>query len=90
VILRATAGIDDVLDQPAPQAWVTAFGDSSIDFDVRYWHQSDILTTFRARSAVAMAIKASFDAEGIEIPFPQRVVTMVPDALVDDATDEPA
>ncbi len=87
VILRATASVEDVLSQPAPQAWVTAFGDSSIDFDVRYWHPSDIVTMFRARSAVAMAIKESFDAEGIEIPFPQRVVTMVPDELGDAEPD---
>lgn len=79
VILDATSSIDGVEAEPAPQAWVTAFGDSSIDFDVRYWHRSDILSMFRTRSEVAMAIKAGFDAEGIEIPFPQRVVTMVDD-----------
>ncbi len=64
---------------PAPQAWVTTFGESSIDFDVRYWHDPDIATVFRVRSEVAMAIKAAFDGAGVEIPFPQRVVTMVRD-----------
>jgi small conductance mechanosensitive channel len=76
VILRATQGVQGVLEAPAPQAWVTTFNESSIDFDVRYWHESDILTMFRVRSGVAMAIKTAFDAEGIEIPFPQRVVTL--------------
>ncbi len=76
IILEAVRGVDGVLQRPAPQAWVTAFGDSSIDFDVRFWHASEILVQFRVRSAAAMAIKAAFDAEGIEIPFPQRVVTM--------------
>ena len=76
VILRATQGVQGVLETPAPQAWVTTFNDSSIDFDVRYWHESDILSMYRVRSGVAMAIKAAFDAEGIEIPFPQRVITM--------------
>lgn len=79
VILRATQGVQGVLDTPAPQAWVTTFNDSSIDFDVRYWHESDILSMFRVRSGVAMAIKAAFDTEGIEIPFPQRVVTLPAD-----------
>ena len=76
VILEATQGVTGVLETPAPQAWVTTFNDSSIDFDVRYWHESDILSMFRARSDVAMAIKSAFDANGIEIPFPQRVVTL--------------
>lgn len=79
VILEAVHSVDGVLDAPAPQAWVTTFGESSIDFDVRYWHMPPIATVFRVRSDVAMAIKAAFDAEGIQIPFPQRVVTMVPD-----------
>lgn len=76
-ILDAVAGIEEVHDHPAPQAWVTTFGESSIDFDVRYWHEPDIATVFRVRSAAAMAIKAAFDAVDIQIPFPQRVVTMV-------------
>ena len=79
VILRATQEVQGVLETPPPQAWVTTFNDSSIDFDVRYWHESDILSMFRVRSGVAMAIKAAFDAEGIEIPFPQRVVTLPAD-----------
>jgi small conductance mechanosensitive channel len=83
VILAAVSIVDGVLGTPAPQAWVTEFGESSIDFDVRFWHGSDIATVFRVRSDVAMAVKAAFDREGIEIPFPQRVVTMVPGASDD-------
>lgn len=79
VIVAATSVVEGVLDTPEPQAWVTEFGESSIDIDVRFWHASDIATMFRVRSGVAMSIKAAFDREGIEIPFPQRVVTMVAD-----------
>ncbi|HSP03792.1 MAG TPA: mechanosensitive ion channel family protein [Acidimicrobiales bacterium] len=79
VLLAAVTGVDGVIPAPAPQAWVTTFGESSIDFDVRFWTASDIATVFRVRSGVAMAIKDAFDDEGIEIPFPQRVVTMVAD-----------
>ncbi len=90
VILRATQGVQGVLETPPPQAWVTTFNDSSIDFDVRYWHESDILSMYRVRSGVAMAIKQAFDAEGIEIPFPQRVVTLPPDGEPgDDRGDGP-
>jgi small conductance mechanosensitive channel len=82
-IVGAATGVAGVLAAPAPQAWVTTFNESSIDFDVRFWTASDIATVFRVRSGVAMAIKDAFDREGIEIPFPQRVVTMVPDETTD-------
>lgn len=88
VILLAAQGVQGVLHTPPPQAWVTTFNDSSIDFDVRFWHESDILSMFRVRSDVAMAIKSAFDAEGIEIPFPQRVVTMPGDGHSDDRGPE--
>lgn len=78
-ILESVHSVDGVLPVPDPQAWVTTFNESSIDFEVRYWHAPDIATLYRVRSGVAMAIKGAFDAAGIEIPFPQRVVTMVPD-----------
>jgi small-conductance mechanosensitive channel len=77
VVLKTRRPVDGVHAPPLPQAWVTTFGESSIDFGIRFWHQPDIATLFRVRSAVAMAVKAAFDAEGIENPFPQRVVTMV-------------
>lgn len=79
LLIAAVRTVDGALPNPAPQAWVTTFGESSIDFDVRFWHASDIATLFRVRSDVAMAIKGAFDREGIEIPFPQRVVTVVGD-----------
>ena len=85
VILAAASVVDGVLDTPGPQAWVTAFGESSIDLDVRFWHAADIATMFRVRSDVAMSIKAALHREGIEIPFPQRVVTLVADEPDDEA-----
>lgn len=51
------------------------FGDSSINFHVRFWiafsGQADFL---RARSDAIMAIKSGFDREGITIPFPIRTL----------------
>ena len=73
-ILEAVTGIDGVLAEPAPQALVEAFGSSSIDFVVRYWHLPAIAVEWQVRDAVAVAVKRRFDALDIEIPFPQRVV----------------
>ena len=75
VLLEAVRSVDDVLVEPRdPEAWVEQFGESSIDFAVRFWHAPDIATEWRVRSAVAMAINEALDAAGIEIPFPQRVL----------------
>ncbi|CAN5844962.1 mechanosensitive ion channel family protein [soil metagenome] len=74
VLLAASASVDGVRPEPAPEAWVEQFGESSIDFALRWWHLPDIATTWRVRSGVAMAVKAAFDEAGIEIPFPQRTL----------------
>jgi len=51
------------------------FGDSSINFVVRFWtdvnKQKDVLT---AQSKAVMAIKKVFDANDINIPFPIRTL----------------
>ena len=83
VLLRAAAGVDGVRPQPAPEAWVEQFGESSIDFALRWWHPSDIATLWRVRSDVAMAVKTAFDDAGIEIPFPQRTVGFLPGVELD-------
>lgn len=51
------------------------FGDSSINFEIRFWidfhRQPDYLA---ARSEAVMRIKAAFDANDITIPFPIRTL----------------
>ena len=75
VLLEAVQSVDDVLVAPRePEAWVEQFGESSIDFAVRFWHAPDIATEWRVRSAVAMAINDGLEQAGIEIPFPQRTL----------------
>ncbi len=57
----------------APSFFVREFGDSSINFQIRVFVPSS-----RRRNPVGselrLAIKDAFDREGIEIPFPQRVL----------------
>ncbi len=80
VLLAAVASVDGVRPEPAPQAWVEQFGESSIDFALRFWHAPDIATLWRVRSGVAMAVKTALDGAGIEIPFPQRTLGFLPGA----------
>ncbi|MBW3554675.1 MAG: mechanosensitive ion channel family protein [Gemmatimonadetes bacterium] len=51
------------------------FGDSSINFQIRFWISfSGQVDFLRARSDAIMAIKSGFDREGITIPFPIRTL----------------
>ena len=74
LLLDTLRRVEGVLETPAPEVWVEAFGESSIDLSVRFWHRPDIATLWRVRSAVAVAVKGALDDAGVTIPFPQRVV----------------
>ncbi len=74
VALEATKTVDGVLDTPGVEVFVHTFGESSIDFAVRFWHAPSIAATWRVRDTVARSIARSFRQHGVEIPFPQRVL----------------
>jgi small conductance mechanosensitive channel len=63
-----------VLDDPEPQVAVAELADSSVNLVVRPWvNTADYWT---ARFDVTHKIKEAFDANDIEIPFPQRFLHM--------------
>ena len=57
---------------PAPLVAVGNLGDSSVDLLVRVWCQGSDF--WALKWDLTKALKEAFEAEGIEIPFPQRVV----------------
>lgn len=60
------------LQNPEPKIFFLGFGDSSIDLQLCVWTEKE---NFRAlKNSLQREIKERFDAKGIEIPFPQRVV----------------
>ncbi len=61
----------DILDTPEPMILFREFGDSSLNFDVRFW-TADSTTWLELQSDVTIAINNAFKKAGIEIPFPQR------------------
>ncbi len=64
--------IDRVLKSPAPACNLVAFGESSVDFDLRFWINDPANGVSNVRSAVMLAIWDILHENGIEIPFPQR------------------
>jgi small conductance mechanosensitive channel len=86
VLVGAVEEADGVLDRPPAEVWVKEFDDSAVTLAVRFWHAPDIASLWRVRSHVAVAVKKALDGAGIEIPFPQRVLSFVT-AGVDDSPD---
>ena len=87
VLERAARSVDGVLGDPGAEVLLTGFGDSSIDFVVRYWHGPSIAEFWRVRSDVAFAVEAALDEAGITIPFPQRTLWFPDGSAADGEPD---
>jgi len=61
----------EVLPLPAPNPLFVGFGDSSLNFELRFW-TPEYDASIRVGSEVRTAIVTAFKEAGIEIPFPQR------------------
>ncbi len=72
VILDILQKDERVHANPAPVVFLHTFGDSSLDLVVRAWTDTGNLWPVYFDSMEK--IKSAFDKNGIEIPFPQRVV----------------
>jgi len=72
LLLEIAGRHPDVLKQPSPEVVFTAFGDSSLNFDLRVWTVNQVQTPKRLKSDLYFAIFAAFRERKIEIPFPQR------------------
>ena len=79
--LAAVAKLSRVLNEPAPVCNLVKFGDSSLDFSLRFWISDPIEGVGNVRSAALLALWDAFKREGIEIPYPVREVRMVPPAV---------
>lgn len=76
LMVQAAAAQPRVLADPGPTAFLVAFADSSINLEVGFWIEDPTAGTLLLRSDINLAILRSFREAGIEIPFPQREVTL--------------
>ena len=73
LLLEVAGSHPKVLAEPGSEAIFLSMGDSSLDFELRAW-TDDFGNWVTTRSDLMTEVYERLTAEGIEIPFPQRVV----------------
>ena len=81
VIRASLDGLEGVLEDPAPEVLLTELGDSSVNFEVRYWTEPSIRSVRHTQDRVLAAVKTAVEGAGMTIPWPIR--TLVVDGPVD-------
>ena len=71
VLGRVMEGEDRIYPDPRPLVLFRGFGNSSLDFELRFWAR-DYSTYVQLASDVASAVYDELEREGITVPFPQR------------------
>lgn len=75
VTLETISSLEDISKSDPIQFFFTEFGDSSINFEVRFWVDFKVQPDFlEARSNAIIAIKEAFESNDIMIPFPIRTL----------------
>ncbi len=82
--IEAAKSVDRVLSHKAPVCHIVGFGDSSVDYILRFWIKDPTGGLTNIRGNVFLALWDVFQENDISIPFPQREIRM----LADDANPE--
>jgi small-conductance mechanosensitive channel len=78
IAIEAAASVDRVLTAPRPPVChIVGFGDSSVDYILRFWIDDPTGGLTNIRGAVFLALWDAFKAGGVDIPFPQREVRLL-------------
>ena len=78
-MIGAVEGLEGIEGPPHEvEAFAYEFGDSSINFEVRFWHKAEIKEMWEARDRATQAIKIALDEAAITIPFPQTTLWFGP------------
>jgi small-conductance mechanosensitive channel len=81
IAINAALSVKRVLAQRKPVCWVTGFGDSSVDYVLRFWIGDAQGGLTNVRGQVYLALWDAFRDNGVSIPFPQREVRLLNDQI---------
>jgi len=74
--VEATKEVERVVSYRPSVCWLTGFGDSSLDFVLRFWIKDPQNGLTNIRGQVLLALWDSFKANDIRIPYPHREVIL--------------
>jgi len=77
VAIDAASSVDRVLQSRPPVCHIVGFGDSSVDYILRFWITDPTGGLTNIRGNVYLALWDAFKENGISIPFPQREVRLL-------------
>jgi small-conductance mechanosensitive channel len=77
-IMAVLPDIKRVIADPAPSVQLSAFASDGLELTISFWIADPENGTGSVKSDVNMALLRLFNANSIEIPFPQRVVRVMP------------
>ena len=72
--IEAAMGVGRVDVDRRPVCWLTGFGESSLDFVLRFWIHDPQQGLTNVRGKVFLALWDAFKENGIKIPYPHREV----------------
>ena len=85
IAIEAASSVERVEDRPPPRGskqprppvcWLIGFGESSLEFKLRFWISDPQEGTTNIRGKVLLAVWDAFKENGIRIPYPHREIIM--------------
>jgi small-conductance mechanosensitive channel len=74
--IEAVAGVPRVVSSKSPACWLAGFGDSSLDFLLRFWIRDPQQGLAGIQGTVLLAVWDKLKENGITIPYPHREIVM--------------
>jgi len=74
LMVEAANASPRVLDSPKPAVWMTGFGESALEHEIRVWIADPEAGLGAVRSDILERLWILFRENGIQIPYPQRDV----------------
>ncbi|MCU4799047.1 mechanosensitive ion channel family protein [Halobacteria archaeon HArc-gm2] len=75
IILEEADAHEGIMDDPEPSVRLVELGDSSVALQSRIWISNPSRSDFvKVRGEYVQSVKERFDAEGIDIPYPNRTI----------------